>query len=221
MIQSTQPLLVCLQETKLEEVSDSLGVEFLGQRLSNFRYLPAEGVRGGIVLAWDGDHISTANSSRREFSLTAMVTLRLTNFSFLLTVVYGPSTDVDKPRFLTELEVIKPADSVPWLCLGDFNLIYSAQDKNNLNLNRCFMGMFRRTLDQCELLEIALQNRKYTWSNERQCPTLVRLDRVFCNKDWDLAFPSICLHAVFISLRPLPIIFVPNPTTASQGAFQV
>jgi hypothetical protein len=29
------------------------------------------------------------------------------------------------------------------------------------------MGKFRRTLDDCELVEIALQNRKYTCSNER------------------------------------------------------
>ncbi|KAF8642500.1 hypothetical protein HU200_067175 [Digitaria exilis] len=57
MIQSSHPLLVCLQESKFEEISDSLGKEFLGQRLSNFSFLPATGVRGGIVLAWDDDYI--------------------------------------------------------------------------------------------------------------------------------------------------------------------
>ncbi|KAF8718363.1 hypothetical protein HU200_025343 [Digitaria exilis] len=196
MIQSTQPKLVCLQESKLEEISDNLGKEFLGQRLSHFIYLPATGVRGGIVLAWDDDYICTAGHLRREFSLTTTVTMRLTNVSFLLTVVYGPATDLDKPRFLAELEEIKPAGNILWLCLGDFNLIYSAEDKNNLNLNRRFMTLFRRTLDRCELLEITLQNRKYTWSNERECSTLVRLDRAFCNKEWGLAFPSVCLHAL-------------------------
>jgi hypothetical protein len=48
------------------------------------------------------------------------------------------------------------------------------------------MGKFRRTLDDCELLELSLQNRRYTWSNDQQNPTLVRLDRVFCNPEWEV-----------------------------------
>jgi hypothetical protein len=58
------------------------------------------------------------------------------------------------------------------------------------------MGKFRRTLDDYELVEIALQNRKYTWSNERQNPTLVRLDRVFCNSEWEMAYPDFTLTAL-------------------------
>jgi hypothetical protein len=46
--------------------------------------------------------------------------------------------------------------------LGDFNLIYSARDKNNSNLNRRLMGIFMHVLDTCELFEFAIQNRKYT-----------------------------------------------------------
>lgn len=79
---------------------------------------------------------------------------------------------------------------------GDSNLIYQASDKNKLNLNRRLMGKFRRTLDDCELMEIALQNRRYTWSNERQNPTMVRLDRVFCNQEWEALFPDFALSAL-------------------------
>jgi hypothetical protein len=35
LLQSSRPMIVCLQETKLEQISDQLVVEFLGQRLSN------------------------------------------------------------------------------------------------------------------------------------------------------------------------------------------
>jgi hypothetical protein len=58
------------------------------------------------------------------------------------------------------------------------------------------MGKFRRTLDDYELVEIALQNRKYTWSNERQNPTLVRLDRVFYNSEWEMAYLDFTLTAL-------------------------
>lgn len=58
------------------------------------------------------------------------------------------------------------------------------------------MRRFRAAISHCQLKEIHLQNRKYTWSNERRHPTLVRLDRVFCNESWDLAFENHSLHAL-------------------------
>jgi hypothetical protein len=58
------------------------------------------------------------------------------------------------------------------------------------------MGKFRTTIDDCELLEICLHNRKFTWSNKRENPTLVRLDRAFCNSDWELLFPNFALNAM-------------------------
>jgi nitric oxide synthase oxygenase domain/subunit len=60
---------------------------------------------------------------------------------------------------------------VQWLVLSDFNLIYKASDKNNRRLNHCLMRQFWESLNECDLTEIHLQNRKFTWSNERHDPT--------------------------------------------------
>lgn len=46
--------------------------------------------------------------------------------------------------------------AVPWMIIGDFNLIYQASDKSNLSFNRRLMGKFRRALDECELMDITL-----------------------------------------------------------------
>jgi hypothetical protein len=62
------------------------------------------------------------------------------------------------------------------------------------------MGRFKVALDSCEFFELALQNRRFTWSNERQEPTLVRLDRAFCNKEWDLLMPGFSLQALSSSM---------------------
>ena len=70
-----------------------------------------------------------------------------------------------------------------WLLLGDFNLIYKASDKNNNHLNTRLMRFFREVLDECDLREIHLPNRKFTWSNKRQNPMQAKLDRVFCNEE--------------------------------------
>jgi hypothetical protein len=140
--------------------------------------------------------ISVTNAVNRDFTISAMIKAASSNTQFLMTTCYGPADDARKDNFLAELNATKPVAGLPWIILGDFNLIYQAGDKNNLNLNRRLMGRFRRALDNCELMEIALHNRKYTWSNERENPTLVRLDRVFCNPEWETAFPNFALNAL-------------------------
>jgi hypothetical protein len=111
------------------------------------------------------------------------------------TGVYGPQADAEKILFLQELTSVRALCNGPWLVAGDFNLIYQAEDKNNTNLDRAMMGRFRRFLDDVEVKEIPLLGRKYTWSNERQSPTLVRLDRAFCCMDWEGIFPDSVLQS--------------------------
>jgi hypothetical protein len=78
-----------------------------------------------------------------QFSLTLEVHLSWDRSSFRLTIVYRSVEDADKQSFLTELASIKPSRLTMLIVMGDFNLIYQAHNKNNLNLNRRLMGQFR------------------------------------------------------------------------------
>jgi hypothetical protein len=100
-------------------------------------------------------------------------------------------------------------------------MIYKARDKNNRNINLRLMSRFRTTLDQCGLKELSLQNRKYTWSNERRHPTLVRLDRVFYNQAWDLTFDNHTLHALSSSHSDhFPLILTNQETPRRATPFK-
>ena len=44
--------IVCLQETKMALVCLSTVLEALGSEFDDYFYLPADGTRGGILLAW-------------------------------------------------------------------------------------------------------------------------------------------------------------------------
>jgi hypothetical protein len=63
-------------------------------------------------------------------------------------------TYADKLLFLQELKDLADPDLDEWLVLGDFNLIYQAQDKNNTNLNQHLMGSFKATIDALRLKEL-------------------------------------------------------------------
>lgn len=169
-------------------------------------------------MAWNRDLVSVTNAVNRTFTISAVVQTSSPSIPFLITTCYGPSDDSRKEEFLAELRAIKPATTTPWIIMGDFNLIYQASDKNNLNLNRRLMGKFRRTLDDCELMEIALQNRKYTWSNERENPTLVRLDRVFYNSEGEDNFPNFALTALATGASDHCLIFLARQDRAPRKA---
>jgi hypothetical protein len=111
-----------------------------------------------------------------------------------LTSVYGPTDHALKEAFLNELEGLASSCLGAWLICGDFNLIYQAQDKSNDRLNRRLMQRFRRTIDTLQLAELHLNGRLYTWSNERNSPTLERIDRVFATVQWLEDHPFHRLH---------------------------
>jgi exonuclease III len=210
MVHKARPYIICLQETKLDAIDGALAMEFMGQEFNCLDYLPAEETRGGILIACHQDYVLAGPVIKGKFSLSMLVTLKLTNSKFMLTTVYGPTNSADKSDFLDELRNSRPGGNMPWLCLGDFNLICEAQDKNNTNINRGLMRRFRQALDASELMEIKLQNRKYTWSNGRRNPTLVKLDRVFCNHEWDNLLPDMGLMALSSSLSDHCPLFLCN-----------
>lgn len=216
-----KPSVVCLQEAKLSSMSSIIVTDTLGQNLTGFEVLDAAGTRGGILLAWDEIAVSMADFHRGQFTISALVSLLTTGTTFRLTTCYGPADDRRKEDFLQEMLSLKPANGVPWLIIGDFNLIYQASDKNNLNLNRRLMGKFRAALDDCELLEICLQNRRFTWSNERENPTMVCLDRAFCNADWETLFPNFTLQAMSTGASDhCPIILSPQLNIPRKAIFK-
>lgn len=194
MVASTCPDVVCLQETKKESISRHMVMSTLGVDFDEFIVLPTVGTRGGILIAWKGCSCIALNT--RVDTYSASVQFQLDDGSaWWFTGVYGPQSDERKIQFLNELRHIRSMCTGPWAIGGDFNMIYRAEDKNNTNLDRAMMGRFRHFLNDMELNEIPLLGRKYTWSSERQAPTLVQLDKVFTTSDWDHCFPDCILQS--------------------------
>jgi exonuclease III len=177
VILSSNADIVCLQETKVANLTQQVLLSVFGTVYDNFVALPAVGTRGGVLVAWKGGSCQAVTSRVDNFSVSVLFAEQ-EGRNWWLTGVYGPQGDDEKVLFLQELRNIRALCNGPWLVAGDFNLIYQAADKNNANLDRAMMGRFRRFLDDNDLLEIPLLGRKYAWSNERRSPTLVRLDTV-------------------------------------------
>lgn len=85
-----------------------------------------------------------------------------------MTGVYGPQTNSEKILFMQEISDLKQIMLPAWLILGDFNLIYRAQDKNNSHVNLPLINRFNATIDNLLLAPIDLRGKRFTWCNHRQ-----------------------------------------------------
>lgn len=216
MVTSTRATIVCLQETKLQCFDDRLIAQTLGYQFTgNYSYLPAAGVRGGILIAVSDNHFRLS-SSRTDNTITVRLQMLEDGEEWDITGVYGPQGRQNKTRFIQELKSLKDTVAQKWLITGDFNLIYKAEDKNNNRLNRRLMGGFKQALEHLELKELSLNGRKYTWTNEQENPTMTRIDRMFCTIQWEEAFPTAHLQALASTLSDHCPLFLQGNTQAPK-----
>ncbi|XP_073363088.1 uncharacterized protein [Aegilops tauschii subsp. strangulata] len=191
---STNPCIMCLQETKISALSSPLVRETLGAQFADYFFLPATDTRGGILLAWKNDIVSLSHPTIADHFINALVSPRDGSPHWWVTGVYGPQQDQDKTIFLSDLHDMRSCCADQWLIGGDFNMIATAEDKNNGNLHRASMHRFRHITADEELRDLYLHGRRYTWSNEREAPTLERIDRMLCTAGWASDHPSYMLR---------------------------
>lgn len=154
VIQVHKPLLLCLQETKLNDITRSLVANILANDC--FWFLPADDTRGGILLAIKGDSMQVTNTQLTANTISATIYDCRTLNEWTITGVYGPQLIADKKVFPQELRALKQSSKPAWLLVGDFNLIYRDADKSNGHLDRRMMDRFRRALNHILVKEIPL-----------------------------------------------------------------
>lgn len=97
-----------------------------------------------------------------------------------LTGVYGESAAERKKETWRTLKILgqQHQDGRPWLCLGDFNEILSADEKvGGAARPQQLMDNFREALVQCELCDIGFEGDKFTWRNHSKV-----LDNYICER---------------------------------------
>jgi exonuclease III len=194
---SSGATVVCLQETKISNWTHNLLVDTVGADMaSNAVSLPAVGVCGGILVAASERFFTLTQPFLTLNTVTAKLTMLAENKEWSISGVYGPQNEADKILFMQEILDLRQHVLPAWLLLGDFNLILSAQEKNNNRLNLSLINRFKATIDNLELARIELRGKKYTWCNDQQSPTMTRIDHIFASVDWLEVFPRTDLQAL-------------------------
>jgi exonuclease III len=141
---SSGATVICLQETKIANWTHTLLVETVGNDMAqNMAYLPSIGTSGGVLIAASDRYFQVDNPYTTVNTVSATIKMLSDNKEWSITGVYGPQSDSEKHLFMQEISELKSQMLPAWLLLGDFNLIYRAQDKNNGRINLSLLNGFR------------------------------------------------------------------------------
>ena len=113
-----------------------------------------------------------------------------------LAIVYGPTHNDKKDKFLTEISNICGSSKSPLLIGGDFNILRYSSEKNKKFAGNKISDLFNWVINTHELREVDLIGGKYTWSNNQQDPILEKLDRILISEDWEAEFPLTNLRKI-------------------------
>lgn len=178
------PDFICIQETKMSNIDVLVKNEVCGRRYDGFRTIDAQGIRGGLLLTWPLAKFEQLESLQGNYCLTLRLKNLQDNTIYTVTGVYGPSTNHGRSVFFDELKQAKQQDATPWLLYGDFNLTMLADDRTDNTNDWRQTVRFSRLTQVLGLINLPLQGRGFTWSNERSNPHLARLDRFLVSDEW-------------------------------------
>lgn len=196
LIRESRCDIVCLQETKWNR----LDVFQYARVLPNYFDRDWVGLNaihsaGGCIIAWRRNY-TLINSWVTRHTCSAILRQESTGQVFVVSNVYGPSVDELKPNFVEELRKLADMISLPWICLGDFNISRWLEDRPGDIRAWPIMDLFNSLISELQLCDVPLKNRRYTWTSKRPDPSFSKIDRVFMTTDWSLCFPVITLTAL-------------------------
>jgi hypothetical protein len=80
-------------------------------------------------------------------------------------------------------------EKISYYLWGDFNLIRHAGEKNTPGGMNKWNTIFNIIIENNNLMDINLSNRKYTWCNDHVVPTYAKLDRFLVFVNWMDKYP--------------------------------
>ncbi|GMI72472.1 hypothetical protein HRI_000916500 [Hibiscus trionum] len=208
VIKKNKPKIIFLQETKLESISAKLVKAIWNDGVVKSAFSPALGSAGGLLCLWDSNffHVTDCIVHQRFIALIGNMGSNL--FSCGLLNVYGPSVDAEKSEFLSDILQFLENRNLPWCIGGDWNVFLDPAEKLGFSLNTTLIDLFRNFVHDAELIDLPLQGGKFTWSNNRDPPTFVRLDRFLVSSDFSLNFSNIVQRLLGKALSDHNAIFL-------------
>jgi hypothetical protein len=110
-----------------------------------------------------------------------------------LTCVYREAQTHLRFKTWDMLKFIKSSNSLPWMCIGDFNeVLHQSEHEGVQERNLAQIAGFWEMVDVCGLRDLGFEGRRWTYEKKVAGGSFcrVRLDRAVTTADWCARFPN-------------------------------
>ena len=174
----------CIQETKMQVMSEEV-VRSLGSgRFLDWRVLNAMGTAGGVLICWDKRSLEILGVEEGQFSISCRFRNVGDGGIWVFTGVYGPFSREERECLWEEFGAIRGLWEEPWCLGGDFNTILYQSERSRNGRITSAMRRFAQIIDDLGLVDFPLQGGSFTWSEGLNNQSWVRLDRFLATPSW-------------------------------------
>ena len=148
---------------------------------------------GRIWTAWDPSILSIHLLASSPQMMHLSVLIKESQTQLLMTLIYALNYANERVPLWEEINSIAPsAQQLPWIVLGDFNVVRHTSEKLGGDLSWTpDMDEFNCCCYTAELEDLQFRGNWFTWSNKcHSKPISRKLDRVLINHNWTTCFPN-------------------------------
>jgi exonuclease III len=122
--------VLCIQESKMEVVEESLIRYLWGSDSVNFSFIPSIGASGGIITIWDPCVLNVWSSIVKMHCLIVIGQFIEDNVDFFLANVYAPCESTGRVNLWNGLDgFLQQHRQMAGCVLGDFNTVRSQEER--------------------------------------------------------------------------------------------
>ncbi|XP_016178574.1 uncharacterized protein LOC107621041 [Arachis ipaensis] len=152
-----------------------------GNNSASWECVNSFGASGGLLLIWDVSVFEMLNCYKKDRWLCVEGVMTKDNFHYAVCLVYGPHVREEKLLLWKELSYVTGLCQIPFCYIGDFNEIVHMDEKNRATGLSATVEDFRAWINDMELVDLTLNDRKYTWFRGQSCS---RIDRCLVSLEW-------------------------------------
>lgn len=178
----------------------------------------SSGASGGLCFMWIKEVVMVPRSFCFHHIDTEVKVIRVLGCWRLIGFYRYPVT-ADQHKSWELLASLGDASFMAWLCVGDFNEVFWADEKlgGRVRNDRQIQG-FRYAIDYCGLQELGFMGPKFTWWRNNPEDIRVRLDRALTNIEWSERFSgSTVFHLNPTKSDHLPIKIIISKQILNQS----
>lgn len=177
--------------------------------------IPAHNLAGGLSLLWHKD-ISLHIIASSKHNIETSIFHNPTKSQLRVTFFYGSPKHQLKQKSWDTLHTHKASPPIPWLIIGDLNLIlHHSEKRGGRNFDPREVSFAADFLHNEGMLDLGFTGNPFTWNNGRTDSAHIkqRIDKGLGTSNWLALFPdTIIQHLDFLESDHCPILMNTNPS---------